>query len=280
MTITLDNATSPYLDEALNLDIAAGIHGIIGPNGAGKTTLLRLIAGHHRLRSGTLHTGSSSLSRAGADATFAGHTIRDHLAVAQLGHPQLDAELAATVLGIAGLSPAAVIRNLSVGHRQLVSIAAALAAGTEVTLLDEPFNGLDVRTRGELRQLLITAAAERTTWTLLISSHRSEDLAGLVSDVISLHDGRAHGPIELDQVREDYPTLVGPTAEVQALAAGHPVIGQATLGPTLRVTLAAPLSTSAARRAAATGVDITHPDDQTLIDLLSTSAPDHTPEGR
>lgn len=280
MTITLEGATSPYLNEPLNLDIAAGIHGIIGPNGAGKTTLLRLIAGHHRLRSGTVHIGSSSLSRAGADATFAGHTVRDHLAVAQLGHPQLDDGLAATVLGIADLSPAAVIRNLSVGHRQLVSIAAALAAGTAVTLLDEPFNGLDVRTRGELRQLLIMTAAERPDWTLLISSHRSEDLAGLVTDVISLHHGRTHGPTELDQVREDYPTLIGPAADVRALTADQPVMAQATLGPTLRVTLATPLSVSAARRAAVSGVAITHPDDQTLIDLLSTSAPDPIPEGR
>lgn len=98
--------------------------------------------------------------------------------------------------------------------------------------------------------------------------------------MIPLHHGRAHGPIELDQVREDYPTLLGPAADVQAIATGHPVIAQATLGPTLRVTLAAPLSISTARRAAATGVTITHPDDTTLIDLLSTSAPDHLSEGR
>lgn len=279
MTITLNHVRSPYLGAPVTLTLGTGIHGIIGPNGSGKTTLLRLIAGHHRPTAGTVATATTVLARAGSDACFAGTTVRDHLAVARIGHPALGEDLAAQVLAIAGISPTAVIRRLSVGHRQLIAVAVALAANAPVTLLDEPFNGLDVRTRSELRQVLIQEAARRENWTLLLTSHRSEDLAGLVTDVTALRNGGSTGPTELDQVRKDFPTLVGPAETVRSLTGEHPVVERAVLGPTLRLTLASALSPSEARRAEAEGVEITHPDDRTLIDLLSTDVLNRDPKG-
>lgn len=279
MTITLDNVTSPRLGGPVTLALEPGFHGIVGANGAGKTTLLRLIAGHHHPTAGAVHAEPTALGRAGSDTVFAGHTVRDHLAVAKVGHPALDARLAVRVLAIADIPQAAPIRTLSVGHRQLVSVATALAARADVTLLDEPFGGLDVRSRAELRQLLIEQAAERGEWTLLISSHRSGDLAGLVTDVVPLHDGRVSGPVDLDLTRGNFPTLVGPADVVRSLAGERPAVERASLGPTLRVTLASPLSTSETRRAAAEGVEITHPDDQTLIDLLGTDVLNREPKG-
>lgn len=274
MNLNLNQVTSPHLRAPVTLSLTPGIHGVIGPNGAGKTTLLRLIAGHHHPRSGSIDTARTILARAGADVCFAGRRIADHLAVARIGHPLLDATLAAEVLNLADLTPESVITTLSVGQRQLVSLAVALAADAPVTLLDEPFSGLDVRTRGALRQILIRLAGERENWTLLLSSHRAEDLAGLVGDVLPLRAGRVAAPVDLEEVREHYPTLTGPAAVVREISGNHPIIAEATLGPTLRVTLSRPLDPAAVERAEAAGAVLSHPDDQTLIDLLSMTPPE------
>lgn len=274
MSLTLNQVISPHLPAPVTLHLNPGIHGVIGPNGVGKTTLLRLIAGHHRPRGGSIEAERTALARAGADACFAGHRIADHLAVAQVGHPLLDAALFTEVLDIAALTPQATISTLSVGHRQLVSVATALAANAPITLLDEPFNGLDVRTRTALRQLLIRLAGEREKWTLLLSSHRAEDLAGLVGDVIPIQAGVVLEPVDLDEIRNHYPTLTGPAAAVREIAGEHPIIAEAVLGPTLRLTLGQPLNSSEERRAAVEEVAVSQPDDQALIDLLSMTPPE------
>ncbi|MFD5867796.1 ATP-binding cassette domain-containing protein [Corynebacterium sp. NPDC060344] len=270
------------LDRA-SLELGPGIHGVIGRNGVGKTTLLRVLAGHMSVDSGTVtgpgagtnsneanNAGQTALGRVAPDVRYAGPTVGTHLDVAAIGHPTLDRVLALSILDDAGVGPDSRTKTLSAGQRQLLSVGVALSSGAGSVLLDEPFTGLDVGLRHDLRDRIIGVAANRPGMCLVLTSHRSEDLAGLVDDVTTISDsGIVAGPIALDAARHYFPTLRGTSEKVDTIAGDLPRISTRTLGSVAEVTLARPLSCSAARRAAAEEVTVTHPADDELIDLLA-----------
>ncbi len=168
----------PVLD-GLDLDVPAGsVLGIVGPNGAGKTTLLRLLAGLDRPAGGRIVLGGADVTAVAAEARYprlamvaqdpARHLlterVRDEVALGLRRLP-LDAASAATrvddvlaELGIAALAERHP-RDLSVGERERVAIAAAVAPDPDVLLLDEPTRGMDRARRTALARLLRTRAS-------------------------------------------------------------------------------------------------------------------------
>lgn len=233
------------LDRAY-LELGPGIHGVIGRNGVGKTTLLRVLARHLRTGEGAVRiSGSTALGRVAPDVRYGGRTVGAHLRVAAIGHPGLDGDLALTILGDAGIDSASPTARLTAGQRQLLSAATALASGADAILLDEPFTGLDVGLRSALRDRIITTASGRPDLCLVLTSHRSEDLAGLVDDVTTISDGGVvTGPISLDTAGAEFPTVRGPSAGVDAVVGDRPRVGTKALGGIAEVTLSRPLSGS------------------------------------
>jgi len=78
-------------------------------------------------------------------------------------------------------------RSLSGGTKQKLLIALALAAGAELLILDEPTGSLDARARERFFDLFETLP-EATT--LVLCSHRLDEIRPLVGHVLQLHDGR------------------------------------------------------------------------------------------
>ena len=270
--LKLKNVTCKRRLHVPHLDLNASMYGLIGPNGAGTTTLLRAVAGFLPIK-GSIDTPQVAIARTGADILLSGSTVLQHLRAAEHVRERFDVGYAEELLDKMGVDKRSKNRSLSTGQRQLVACATALAARTPVALLDEPFNGLDAPTRTRLRELIIAHAAATPDWLLVLSSHRAEDLVGLVDQVITVHDGTVNKPTDLESQRPHYPVLTGSANDVeQALALADALpLHQSSLGSTAKVHAWSPVPFPADTTAAA-HVTVSYLDDGQLIDSLVSRA--------
>lgn len=168
---------------------------LLGSSGAGKSTLIAAICGHVRPTSGKVFPGTG--------AGFVPQTpfaTRSPLSVAEivsLGLPRRglvtsrverrrSTELLER-LGLAGLEGRR-LSELSGGQRQRVAIAAALAFGSALLLLDEPTSGADPILAEELLALL--KELTRDGHTVLLAGHDARRLVGCSDRVLGLAAGR------------------------------------------------------------------------------------------
>ena len=179
-----------------NISVPKGaIYGIVGKNGAGKTTLLRLICGLQMPTYGTyslygINDGSPEIVKArrrmGAvvetPSIYLDMTASDNLKqqCRILGLP--DYSCVEELLDLVGLSGTGKkkAKNFSLGMRQRLGIAVALAGDPDFLVLDEPTNGLDPQGIIEMRELILRLNRERQI-TVLISSHILDELSRLAT---------------------------------------------------------------------------------------------------
>jgi ABC-type multidrug transport system ATPase subunit len=183
---------------------------LVGPNGAGKTTLLRCLVGLVRCRGRIAIDGiDAAVDPVGARRrlgympqvpAFCEETARRSLVfVAKLrGAPldRIDALLAQ--VGLAADAHRAV-RTFSTGMRQRLLLAAALIGDPPLLVLDEPTASLDRAAQAEIVALLQRLRDGGTT--LLLCSHRSEEIRAIARRVVELEQGRivADAPLETER---------------------------------------------------------------------------------
>lgn len=182
--------------DSLEMHVPKGsIYGLVGRNGAGKTTLIRVISGLQKATHGwyTLY-GVRSTERAivrtrcrmGAvvetpsiymDMT-AEQNLRQQYEI--LGKPSFDG--IPELLRLVGLDSTGNKKagHFSLGMRQRLGIAVALAGDPDLVVLDEPTNGLDPQGIIEIRELILRLNRERGI-TVLISSHILDELARIAT---------------------------------------------------------------------------------------------------
>lgn len=180
----------------VNMHIPRGaIYGFVGKNGAGKTTLIRLICGLQLPTSGsytlfgkpyTARDIRESRKRMGAvvetPSIYLDMSAEDNLKAQYrvLGMPSFNdiPELLKLVgLENTGRKKAA---HFSLGMKQRLGIAIALAGSPDFLVLDEPANGLDPQGIIEMRELILKLNRERHI-TVLISSHILDELSRLAT---------------------------------------------------------------------------------------------------
>ena len=180
----------------LNMHIPKGsIYGFVGRNGAGKTTLIRLICGLQEPTSGsfTLYGAKNTDAkierarrRMGAvvesPAVYPDMTAEENLRQQYLVLGMPSADGIAELLHLVGLDDTGKkkVKNFSLGMRQRLGIAVALAGNPDFLVLDEPVNGLDPQGIIEMRELILKLNREHGI-TVLISSHILDELSRLAT---------------------------------------------------------------------------------------------------
>lgn len=204
-----NNLTKKYKHfQALNglsMNVPKGsIYGFVGKNGAGKTTLIRLICGLQEPTDGSFilydvaNTEKDiikSRRRMGAvvetPSIYTDMTARENLKQQYmiLGLPSYDD--IDELLKLVGLenTEKKKVKNFSMGMKQRLGIAVALAGNPDFIVLDEPINGLDPQGIIEIRELILKLNRERQI-TFLISSHILDELSRIATHYGIIDNGR------------------------------------------------------------------------------------------
>lgn len=182
--------------DGLSMHIPKGaIYGFVGRNGAGKTTLIRLVCGlQEPTQGGYKLYGEENTSkkitavrrRMGAvvetpsiylDMTARENILQQYQVLGIKSKNGVEELLHLVGLSDTGKKKA---KNFSLGMRQRLGIAVALAGDPDFLVLDEPVNGLDPQGIIEMRELIVKLNRERGI-TVLISSHILDELARLAT---------------------------------------------------------------------------------------------------
>jgi ABC-2 type transport system ATP-binding protein len=191
--------------------------GLLGPNGAGKSTLINTLLGFHRASSGTarvfgLDTYKDRARIRGGigympeNDSFIGNMsgVRFVRYMAELaGLPSAEAlERAHEALFYVGLGEVRYrkVNTYSLGMKQLIKLAQALAHGPRLLILDEPTNGLDPIARQRMVQLIQEIRKEGSV-RLLISSHLLRDIDETCDEVLILKSGRVAALCNIEEER-------------------------------------------------------------------------------
>ena len=201
----------------LTMNVPKGaIYGFVGKNGAGKTTLIRLICGLQKPESGNyvlygLKNSEKGILKArrrmGAvvetPSIYLELTAVDNLKEQYriLGIPSYDS--IPDLLKLVGLENTGKkkAKNFSLGMKQRLGIAVALAGDPDFLVLDEPVNGLDPQGIIEMRELILKLNREYQI-TVLISSHILDELSRLATHYGFIDNGRMVKEISAEELEE------------------------------------------------------------------------------
>ncbi|MCH9001270.1 MAG: ABC transporter ATP-binding protein [Planctomycetes bacterium] len=226
----------------VSLSVAGGeCWAIVGPNGAGKSTLLRIMAGQLAPKSGSVTVCGrpmrqlASRARAKLVAFVPQHpmtdlddSVREVVLMGRFPHRQFglfesseDQTQADRAMGITGTSLLADrrLKTLSGGEAQRVHVAAALAQGTDVLLLDEPTASLDLVHQQTIFRIL-HARAKSDGLAVVVVTHDVNLAAQFCTHVLVLDDGRCAAVGTPDDVLT--PEVLAPVYNLELLALTSP----------------------------------------------------------
>ncbi len=241
--ITTHRLTKTYgsrtVVDDLDLRVPRGsVYGFLGPNGSGKSTTMKMLLSLVRPSRGQIHlfgrpmnrdTRPDLLRKVGslieAPPGYAHLTGRENMAIVQrmLGLSDRQVSRAVSTVRLQEHMDKRV-RAYSLGMKQRLGIAMALAREPRLLVLDEPTNGLDPAGIEEIRELLVSLAADGTT--VMVSSHLLDEVDRMASVLGVLGRGRLiFQGTRAELFDRSLPDLVVDTPEPgRALALGVPAV--------------------------------------------------------
>ena len=216
--VSLFFGTTTALDN-LSLEVQGGAVGLLGPNGAGKSTLLKTLLGFVQPNQGTAAVFGLDVQTDPLEIRKQiGYMPEDECLIQGMnavqlvsyagelcGMPKRDAlQRAHEVLYYVGLDEERyrTIDSYSVGMKQRVKLAQAMAHDPKLLLLDEPTNGMDTSGREEMLELVKDIATDKGI-NVILSSHLLPDVEFACQEIVALSHGSVaiHG--EIEALKED-----------------------------------------------------------------------------
>ncbi|MFT0860914.1 thiol reductant ABC exporter subunit CydC [Ancylobacter sp. G4_0304] len=206
-------ATGPLVLDGIDLDIPAGRRlAVVGPSGAGKSSIARVLLRFWDYEAGDIRLGGHDLRAYRQDDLFRligvlsqdtqllNASVRENLLVAA---PQADGDAMERAMRAAQLHDFIMAQphgydtwigeggvRLSLGQARRLALARVLLRDPAILILDEPTEGLDAPTGRALMEAVVAAMAGRT---VLVITHRPEEVHGLVDATVRLTQGRIAG---------------------------------------------------------------------------------------
>ena len=251
------------------------IVGLLGRNGAGKTTIMSLLAGQDRPTSGRVtvlehnpfeHAPTLAQISYVRDNQRYPDDYRLHhvMRIAPDFAPQWSPEIAAELVDGFRIPAKTPIKKLSRGQLSSVAIMLGLASRAPVTLLDEPYLGLDVGARELFHRILIRDYEEHPR-TVIFSTHLIEESDSLFDRILIMDAGRVALDADSDEARVSAWVMTGTTDAVSRIAAHAQPLATTTVGGLMSATGAGHLNEDVLARASESGIHIAPATIQQLV---------------
>ena len=220
--IELQNVTKKYNDFTAVDDISFKIDdgevvGFLGPNGAGKSTTMNMITGYIEPTAGRIIVNGFDINQKSKQAKkqigympenvplYLELTVKEfisYMADLKLVKRKEKKEEIERVLKATGLEEVKgkLIRNLSRGYRQRVSLAGALVGNPPILILEEPTVGLDPIQVKEIRILIKELGKKHT---ILISSHILAEISQMCNKIIIINKGKIMRTDKMSNIEEE-----------------------------------------------------------------------------
>jgi ABC-2 type transport system ATP-binding protein len=187
------------LFDDFNLMLETGrIYGLLGKNGAGKSTLLRTICGLLFPTTGTIAVNGFEPKKRQPAFLQSLYLIPEQTYVPRLSinryvdlcapfYPKFDHNQLRFFLEVLDVKGNPKLTDLSFGQQKKFIIAFGLACNTQMLIMDEPTNGLDIPSKSQFRKLMASALTDDRIF--IISTHQVRDLDNLIDQVVVVENG-------------------------------------------------------------------------------------------
>ena len=207
--ITVKNVCKKYGSfvavDNISFEIDDGeIIGLLGPNGSGKSTTMNMLTGFIEPTSGEILINGVNISKKSKKAKsnigympenvplYKDLTVKEfinYMAELKYVKGKDKKNMVSDIMAKTNLTDVQnkLIKNLSRGYKQRVSMAGALVGSPKILILDEPTVGLDPKQITEIRNLIKSLAKDHT---IIISSHILSEISQMCKKVIILNKGK------------------------------------------------------------------------------------------
>ena len=193
----------------INLKLEKGhVYAMLGPNGSGKTTWMKLAAGLLKPTYGMVCFNGEPVSIESRKYVaymstepyfYTWMTVKDVGKYYQDFFEDFSYDQYLKLLQQMELTEKLKTKALSSGMMAKLKIAVTMARDAQVYMLDEPFNGIDLLARDEIRACIVSYANEDKL--LLMSSHLVEEMEAIADRAVFISEGRLVECVDLEDMR-------------------------------------------------------------------------------
>ena len=225
-SVALDDVSFTVQDDS--------ICGLLGRNGAGKTTIMSIVAGQDRPTSGSVTVfGERPFENESILAKIS--FVRDNqrypdnyrlhhvLRIAPQFAPNWNSEVADELVDGFRIPAKTPIKKFSRGQLSSVAIVLGLASRASLTLLDDPYLGLDVTARALFHDMLLRDYTAHPR-TVVLSTHLIEESEALFDHVLIIDRGRVRVDSDIEHTGDLAYTLSGSTEAIDRLSVNRTVL--------------------------------------------------------